>query len=77
MRRIAAGESRFYAPRRLESDGAEHDETVEHLLALSRRGMITCSQPAPGIKGRTQYSDVSDVVLTAQGQSFLASRPES
>ena len=76
MRRVAAGETRFYAPRRWEKDGAKYDEMVEHLLALSRRGMITCTEPEPGVKGITQYSDVADVALTAAGQDFLNSRPK-
>jgi hypothetical protein len=57
MRRVAAGETRFYAPRRYEKDGAKYDEMVEHLLALSRRGMITCTEPEAGVKGVTQYAD--------------------
>jgi hypothetical protein len=77
MRRVAAGETRFYAPRRYEKDGAKYDEMVEHLLALSRRGMITCTEPEAGVKGVTQYSDVSDVILTPAGQEFLNSRPDT
>lgn len=76
MRRVAAGETRFYAPRRYEKDGAKYDEMVEHLLALSRRGMITCTEPEAGVKGVTQYSDVADVALTASGREFLDSRPK-
>jgi hypothetical protein len=76
MRRVAAGETRFYAPRRWEKDGAKYDEMVEHLLALSRRGMITCTEPASGEKGVTQWSDVTDVALTAAGRDFLESRPQ-
>jgi hypothetical protein len=76
MRRVEAGETRFYAPRRYEKDGAKYDEMVEHLLALSRRGMITCTEPEAGIKGVTQYSDVADVALTPAGREFLESRPK-
>lgn len=76
MRRVAGGETRFYAPRRWEKDGAKYDEMVEHLLALSRRGMITCTEPEAGVKGVTQYSDAADVALTAAGREFLESRPQ-
>jgi len=76
LRRVAAGETTFFAPRRWEKDGAKYDGMVEHLLALSRRGMITCREPDPGVKGVTQYSDLSDVELTPAGQNFLNSRPE-
>jgi hypothetical protein len=53
IHRIAAGETTFYSPRQREGGnaGLEYDEMVEHLLALSRRGMITCTQPESGIKG--------------------------
>ena len=74
LRRVADGETAFYAPRRSENGGAEFDQMVEHLLALSRRGMIICSEPRPGRAGETQYSDISNVALTSQGQSFLASK---
>jgi len=75
MRRIATGENRFYAPRRWERDGEKYDETVEHLLALSRRGMITCTEPQSGVKGVTRWSDVSNVTLTPAGRQFLESKP--
>lgn len=75
IHRIASGETTFYAPRQREGGnaGLMYDEMVEHLLALSRRGMITCTQPASGIKGWTQYSDVTNVALTDDGRK-LASR---
>ena len=75
IHRIASGETTFYAPREREGGnaGLVYDETVEHLLALSRRGMITCKQPDSGIKGWTQYSDVTNVALTDGGRK-LASR---
>jgi hypothetical protein len=75
IHRIASGETSFYAPRQREGGNAslEYDEMVEHLLALSRRGMITCKEPDSGIKGWTQYSDVTNVALTDEGRK-LASR---
>src|SRR5687767_4325275 len=74
LQRVANGETAFYGPRRSENGGAEFDQMVEHLLALSRRGLITCSEPRPGVKGETQYSDISNVAITGEGQSFLASK---
>ena len=75
IHRIASGETTFYAPRQREGGnaGLVYDEMVEHLLALSRRGMITCKQPDSGIKGWTQYSDVTNIGLTDEGRK-LASR---
>ncbi|MDP9176137.1 MAG: hypothetical protein M3O61_00490 [Gemmatimonadota bacterium] len=74
LQRVADGETSFYSPRRSQNGGAEFDQTVEHLLALSRRGLITCSEPRPGMKGETQYSDISNVAITSEGKSFLGSR---
>lgn len=74
LRRIVEGETAFYAPRRGENDGGAFDELVEHLLALSRRGMITCSEPRTDPRSGTQYSAVSEVALTPAGQSFLESK---
>lgn len=74
LQRVADGETAFYGPRRSERGGAEFDQMVEHLLALSRRGLITCSEPRQGAKGETQYSDITKVGITSEGQSFLASR---
>jgi len=75
VHRIAAGEKTFYAPRQREGGnaGLQYDEMVEDLLALSRRGMITLTQPESGIKGWTEYSDVKNVALTEEGQK-MASR---
>jgi hypothetical protein len=75
LRRVADGERAFYSPRHPENGGGpEFDETVEHLLALSRRGMITCNEPRLGKPGETQYSDISNVALTAAGRTFLESK---
>ena len=75
LRRVAGGEAGFYSPRHPENGGgAEFDATVEHLMALSRRGMLTCDEPQPGKPGQTQYSRLSNVVLTEEGRAFLASK---
>ena len=75
LHRIAAGETAFYAPREGAGDGsgAEYDEMVEHLLALTRRGMITCTQPGSGTRGWTQYSNVANVALTDEGRKVASS----
>jgi hypothetical protein len=75
LRRVASGEAAFYSPRHPENGGGpEFDATVEHLMALSRRGMLTCDEPQPGKPGQTQYSRLSNVALTEEGRAFLASK---
>ena len=71
LKRVGEGETAFYPPRASEQRGAEFDESVEHLLALMRRGLITCREPGPGRHGATQYDAVLDVALTAEGQRVL------
>jgi hypothetical protein len=74
LRRIADGENAFYAPRRSEGGQAEFNELVEHVLALSRRGMITCN--APTIDGRvtTNYASIENIALTTAGKTWLQSQ---
>ena len=75
LRRVSNGETAFYSPRHPENGGGpEFDAMVEHLMALSRRGMLTCDEPRPGKIGETQYSQLSNVVLTDEGRTFLASK---
>lgn len=75
LRRVADGETAFYSPRHPENGGgAEFDGMVEHLMALSRRGMVTCDEPHPGKPGLTQYSELSNVALTEEGRALLASK---
>lgn len=71
LKRIAQGEKAFYPPRSSEQRGSEYDESVEHLMALRNRGLITCKEPGPGRHGATQYDAVIDIALTAEGQGVL------
>lgn len=72
LRRIAEGETFFSLPRSGQYDGAVFDQLVEHVLALSRRGLITCGEPESGARRGTQYSHVSQVALTVDGRAYLA-----
>jgi hypothetical protein len=71
LRRIAGGESVFRPSARDEVSRAEFDATVEHLLALSRRGLLTCATPIAEIKANAQYAVVTDVELTTEGRLAL------
>ena len=70
LRRIADGETGFYAPRRSEGGGESFNELMEHVLALSRRGMITCGTPRMDGTGRN-YISIRDIALTVDGKSWL------
>jgi hypothetical protein len=71
LRRIAGGESVFRPDGRDDRSRAEFDSTVEHLLALSRRGLLTCATPIAELKANAQYAAVTDVELTREGRSAL------
>ena len=79
LRRAAAGESTFRPEGRDEAARVEFDATVEHLLALNRRGLITCATPIAELKVSAQYAAVTDVVLTEDGRRALerADAPQS
>lgn len=70
LRRVAAGETTFRPDRQASSGDAAaaavFDEMVEHLLALGRRGLISCVTVA-GRPGHAQYAAVTDVALTDAG----------
>jgi hypothetical protein len=74
LQRIARGETTFRARARSVDDGGEFDELVEHILALSRRGLVTCNTPILDVRGNSQYAAVTGVALTASGERFLAER---
>jgi hypothetical protein len=74
LHRIANGETAFYAPRRSEGGEAEFNELVEHVLALSRRGMITCGTPTVDGRNTTNYTSVDNIALTPAGKTWLESQ---
>jgi len=61
MRRAAAGESTFRPEGRDAAARAAFDTTVEHLLALNHRGLLTCATPIAELKADAQYAAVTDV----------------
>lgn len=71
LRRIADGETTFRPAGRDSSAGAEFDELVEYLLAMQRRGLITCGTPLANLHGESQYAAVTNAVLTKAGERVL------
>ena len=71
LERVAAGEHTFRGRSRSADDGEAFDDEVEHLLAMSRRGFVTCNTPIMDIRGPGQYAAISNVELTDAGRRFL------
>jgi hypothetical protein len=71
VRRVAGGESVFRPDGREPSDRAAFDATVEHLLALQRRGLLMCATPIAEIRADAQYAAITGVELTAEGRRAL------
>lgn len=71
LARVAAGESIFRAPTGDADAGADFDELVEHVLALSRRGLVTCDTPLASMRGIGQYAAITNVALTERGERHL------
>ena len=71
LRRIAAGETTLRPAGRDATARAEFDATVEHILALQRRGMLHCATPLAELRSDAQYAAVADVVLTAEGRRAI------
>lgn len=71
LRRVAAGESTFRPAGREPAARAEFDATVEHLLALQRRGLLTCATPIAELKADAQYAALTDAQLTEEGRRAL------
>ena len=73
LRRASAGERNFRPTGNGPEARREFDETVEHILALQRRGLVTCSSPLAELKVDAQYAAVTNVELTEDGGRALAS----
>src|SRR5512132_738709 len=71
LRRIRNGETTFRPDGRVAPAGAEFDELVEYLLALQRRGLITCGTPLANLRGDSQYAAVTNATLTKGGERML------
>jgi len=75
LQRVAEGESTFRSSTHAIREGADFDMVVEHVMALVRRGLVTCDAPLLDIRGDTQYAAVTNVALTDLGHRLLAERP--
>jgi len=73
LARVARGESTFRTTR--AAGGAEEfDEVVEHVMALQRRGLVTCDAPTLNHRGDAQFDAVANVSLTDAGQRVVDER---
>ena len=68
LHRVTGGENVFRPDARDPDGGANFDELVEHLMALQRRGLVTCGTPLANVRGPAQYAAVTDVALTPAGE---------
>ena len=73
LRRISDGEAAFHAPRNPDASGTEFSELAEHILALSRRGMLTCGSPRMDDRNANRYVSIADIELTDEGRLWLKS----
>jgi hypothetical protein len=71
LRRVAAGDTTLRPEGRDPAARAEFDATVEHILALQRRGLLHCATPIADLRSGAQYAEVADVVLTAEGRRAI------
>jgi hypothetical protein len=71
LRRAAAGEYTFRPEANDPDSRRAFDETVEHVLALQRRGLLTCTTPIAELRASAQYASIGDVVLTEEGRRAL------
>lgn len=71
LRRVAAGTHTFRPDdHRSPEAGADFDLLVEHILALQRRGLLTCATPVAETRRSRSYALVSDVALTPEGEQI-------
>ncbi len=76
LRRVSSGETTFYAPRSREQEAGAFDQSIEHVYALERRGMLTHDAPVEDCRrGRPRYSSIGSLAITAQGRKWLDSQP--
>jgi hypothetical protein len=67
LRRVSSGETTLN-PRRSENV----DETIEHVEALGRRGMLTFDPRIEvGHPGRLRYSSITSLAVTDDGRRWL------
>ena len=71
LRRAASGESTFRPEGRDPVARSEFDSLVEHILAMQRRGLLTCATPIAELRADAQYGAITDVELTAEGRRAL------
>ena len=71
LRRVASGDTTWRPAGRDPEARAEFDATVEHILALHRRGLLQCATPIAELHGEAQYAEITDVVLTPEGRRAL------
>ncbi len=73
LRRIADGEHAFRCSARGREPDPAFDRLVEHLGAMSRRGLITMHTPIADLRvPGQQYVAVTGVALTAEGARLVA-----
>lgn len=73
LQRVAQGETALYAPRNPGESGENFSELIEHVLALSRRGMLTSGEPRVGNRNTNQYVSIDNLSLTEEGRRWLES----
>jgi len=71
LRRVAAGDTTLRPAGRDPEARAEFDATVEHILALQRRGLLHCATPIAELRSEAQYAEIADVVLTPEGRRAI------
>jgi len=71
LRRVAAGDTTLRPSGHDPEARAEFDATVEHVLALQRRGLVHCATPIAELRSDAQYAEVADVVLTPDGRRMI------
>jgi hypothetical protein len=75
LTRVVAGEPTLRGRSHSVDEEADFDEVVEHVMALVRRGLVTCDAPLLNVHGNAQYAAVTNVALTDLGRRLLAERP--